>query len=90
MRRMGDMMDQKVAVRPELVERLSALAHEMDASPDELEAAAQEVAEFNRWVEAECAEAEAELAAGAPTRDAEEVLAEFLERVEQRIRAARS
>jgi enoyl-CoA hydratase/carnithine racemase len=90
MRRMGDMMDQKVAVRPELVERLSALVHEMGASPDELEAAAQEVAEFNRWVEAECAEAEAELAAGAPTRDAEEVLAEFLERVEQRIRAARS
>ena len=50
-----------VTVRPELIERLGALAHEMDASAEELQAAAREWAEIS----AALAEADAEVAAGA-------------------------
>jgi len=62
----------EITVRPELIERLAALAYEMDASPEELRAAAEEWAE----IEAVLKEVEAELAAGAPTYSAEEVFAE--------------
>ena len=72
-------------VRQELIEKLGALAHEMDASPEELQAAAREWAE----IEAACAEAEAEIAAGAPLHDAEEVFAEARAILEDRIRAAK-
>ena len=62
----------EVTVRPELIERLGALAHEMDASAEELQAAAHEWAE----IEAVLSEVEAELAAGAPSYSADEVFAE--------------
>jgi hypothetical protein len=73
-----------VEVRPELLEKLGALAHEMNVSPAEMEAAARE------WVEIEAVlvEVEAELAAGGPTYSAEEVFAEARAILEERIRAA--
>lgn len=74
----------ETTVRPELIERLGALAHELDASPQELQAAAREWAE----IEAALAEAEAEIASGATLRDAEEAFAEMRARVAERIRAA--
>jgi len=79
----GDVMDETTA-RPELIERLGALAYELDASPEELQAAAREWAE----IEAILNEAEAELAAGAPTYSADEVFAEARAILEERIRAA--
>ena len=68
-----DTLTDDVTVRPELIERLGALAHEMDASAEELQAAAREWAEIS----AALAEADAEIAAGAPLHDAEEVFAEL-------------
>jgi len=64
-------MDETTA-RPELVERLGALAHELRASPDELQAAAREWAA----IESALAEGEAQLASGLPLHEPEEVLAE--------------
>ena len=62
----------EIEARPELIERLAALATKMNASPAELQAAAREWAD----IEAVLEEAEAEIAAGAPTYDAKEVFAE--------------
>ena len=73
-----------VGVRPELIERMGALAAEMDASGEELEAAARDW----REIETVLAEAEAELAAGSPTYSADEVFAEARAILEKRIRAA--
>ena len=74
--------------RPELVDRIGELARETGSSPEELEAAAQEWAEHERWKASKVQEALDELAAGAPTYDAEEVFAEMDAILEARLRAA--
>ena len=75
--------------RPELVDRIGELARETGSSPEELEAAAQEWAEHERWKAAKVQEALDELAAGAPTYDAEEVFAEMDAILEARLRDGR-
>jgi predicted transcriptional regulator len=74
--------------REALIDRLDQLAHETGSSPDEMEAAAREWAEYERWKEAMVQEALDELEAGAPLLDAEEVFAEVRALLEERIRAA--
>ena len=60
--------------RPELVERIGDLARETGSSPEELEAAAREYAEYERWKAAKVREALDELNAGAPGVPNEEVV----------------
>ena len=60
----------KPEIRMELVDKL------VEAAPEEMEAAARDMADFDCWIEA-----------GAPLRDAEEVFAEFLERIDEQGRA---
>ena len=72
----------------DLVERITELARETGSGPDEIEAAAREYVEYERWKEAQVQEAIDELEAGAPTYDAEEVFAEMNAILEERIRAA--
>ena len=72
----------------DLVERIGELARETGSTPDEIEAAAREWAEYERWKEAQVQEALDELEGGAPTYDAEEVFAEMNAILEERIRAA--
>jgi predicted transcriptional regulator len=82
------MSSDSAAARPELVERIGELARETGCTPDELEAAAREYAEYERWKEMKVQEALDELEAGGPTYDAEEVFAEMEALLEERIRAA--
>ncbi len=82
------MSKNSAAVRPELVERIGELARETGSTPDELEAAAREYAEYERWKEAKIQEALDELEAGGPTYSHEEVMAEIKALIEERIRAA--
>jgi predicted transcriptional regulator len=82
------MTKSSAAVRPELVEKIGELARETGCTPDELEAAAREYAEYARWKEAKIQEALDELEAGGPTYSHEEVMAEIKALIEERIRAA--
>ena len=74
--------------RDALIDRLDQLARETKTPPDEMEAAAREWAEYQRWKKARVQEALDELEAGAPLLDAEEVFAEVRAILEERIRAA--
>ncbi len=80
----------KARTKPELdlFERIAELARETGSGPDEIEAAAREYVEYERWKAAMIQEALDEEAAGAPTYDAEEVFAEMEALLEERIRAA--
>ena len=73
----------------DLVERIAELARETGSGPDEIEAAAREYAEHERWKEAQVQEALDDEAAGDRGRPAEEVFDEVEARLEERIRAAR-
>ena len=83
--------DTEARTRPalDLVERIGELARETGSTPDEIEAAAREYAEHERWKEAMIQEALDDEAAGDRGRPAEEVFAEVEARLEERIRAAR-
>ncbi len=58
----------------DLFERIAELARETGSSPDEIEAAAREYAEYERWKEAKVREALDELEAGVPGIPNEEVM----------------
>ncbi len=60
--------------KPELVEKIGELAAETGSSPEELEAAAREYAEYERWKATKVQEALDELAAGAPGIPNDEVM----------------
>ncbi len=73
----------------DLVERIGELARETGAGPDEIEAAAREYAEYERWKAARVQEALDEEVAGDRGRPAEKVFDEVEALLEERIRAAR-
>ncbi len=73
----------------DLVERIAELARETGSGADEIEAAAREWAEYERWKEAMVQEALDAEAAGDQGRPSEEVFDEVEARLEERIRAAR-
>lgn len=84
------MDEQAERARSALLDGIDRLARETETSPDELQDAVREWAEYERWKAAMVQEALDEIEAGDEGRPAEEVFAEVREILAQRIRALRS